>query len=381
MSETDTASVKSSDQILNSNVEPDAGLSSLFQSARISTPHSNRNIGFLDVAKEAEYYAMTHKRRGKAVIFNNKHFDAHTRLNERRGTEVDGAKLYQTLTILGFDTKVHEDLSASEMLKQSGSLIVNSILASLVNSPEQTRSKNSLVCFGYYDLFKNCDLHHDLIVGCDAEGRYGYLDGYRRFDRYDTINYIQRIPTSNVLIAIKSALMIIDNTHCLTDKGGLLYLYYNLYIDVDELPGICYGKENYEDADCFVCCILSHGDMGVLYGRDGKFPTDMMFSPFHGDACPSLAGKPKLFIIQACQGDKLDRGVTLMGSKDEADAGNQTYKIPIHADFLIAYSTVPGKWNAVMKFFYEKITTWLLYFISVIVFKKRDYEPVSYEFL
>lgn len=42
--------------------------------------------------------------------------------------------------------------------------------------------------------------------------------------------------------------------------------------------------------------------------------------------------------FQACQGDQLDGGITL---RTEVD-GHMSYKIPIYADFLISYSTVPG---------------------------------------
>ena len=48
-----------------------------------------------------------------------------------------------------------------------------------------------------------------------------------------------------------------------------------------------------------------------------------------------------LFGSQACQGDKLDGGIRLE-SRTEVDGNNMGYTIPIHADFLIAYSTIPG---------------------------------------
>ena len=34
-----------------------------------------------------------------------------------------------------------------------------------------------------------------------------------------------------------------------------------------------------------------------------------VWQPFTADRCPSLAGKPKLFFIQACQGNRMDKGV------------------------------------------------------------------------
>ncbi len=89
--------------------------------------------------------------------------------------------------------------------------------------------------------------------------------------------------------------------------------------------------------------------MGYIYARDCKYKLDNIWGYFTATQCPTLAGKPKLFFIQACQGDQLDAGVTLI-NRTETDSGDyaMSYKIPIHADFLIAYSTIPGKyweWN------------------------------------
>lgn len=51
-----------------------------------------------------------------------------------------------------------------------------------------------------------------------------------------------------------------------------------------------------------------------------------------------------MFFIQACQGDKLDGGVTLSRTETDGQSIN-SYRIPSQADFLIAYSTVPGNYN------------------------------------
>ncbi|CAL1295807.1 unnamed protein product [Larinioides sclopetarius] len=103
------------------------------------------------------------------------------------------------------------------------------------------------------------------------------------------------------------------------------------------------GKDDYKDDSCFVCCVLSHGEQGILYAADCQYKTEKVFAPFRGDVCPSLAGKPKLFFIQACQGDRLDCGVNVK-CRISSDSGDEkeTLRIPTHADFLIVYSTVPG---------------------------------------
>lgn len=100
------------------------------------------------------------------------------------------------------------------------------------------------------------------------------------------------------------------------------------------------SMEDHGQEDCILVSVLSHGELGILYASDQPYKPDRLWSHFTADKCPSLAGKPKLFFIQACQGDSLDHGVKMVTT--ESDAGATTYKIPSHADFLIAYSTVPG---------------------------------------
>lgn len=96
---------------------------------------------------------------------------------------------------------------------------------------------------------------------------------------------------------------------------------------------------DHTDYDCFVCLVLTHGDHGNLYAYDGRYAIDHLFNNFLADRCPTLIGKPKLFFLQACQGNRLDRGVVV--SVDALDSARY-FKIPTYADFLIAYSTLPG---------------------------------------
>lgn len=165
---------------------------------------------------------MTHPNRGKCVIFNNRHFAPHTKLSERRGTDLDADNLYYRFRELGFEPIIHHNMPRKAML--------------------------------------------------------------------------------------------------------------------DELERL--GQQDYSDDDCFVCCILTHGDRDVLYATDGKFPVDSVMDPFRGNVCPTLLGKPKLFFIQACRGDRLDEGTPAV--LETSDSPGQIYRIPTHADFLAAYSTVPG---------------------------------------
>ncbi|XP_062988757.1 caspase-7 [Elgaria multicarinata webbii] len=142
------------------------------------------------------------------------------------------------------------------------------------------------------------------------------------------------------------------------DAGDLQKCFRNMGFDVavyndlscDEMKTIL-GEaacENHSDAACFACILLSHGEEGLIYGTDKPMAIKELTILFRGDKCQSLVGKPKLFFIQACQGSEFDDGIqTDSGSSNdtlEMDA-NPTYKIPVEADFLYAYSTVPGYYS------------------------------------
>ncbi|KAJ8972474.1 hypothetical protein NQ314_000167 [Rhamnusium bicolor] len=102
---------------------------------------------------------------------------------------------------------------------------------------------------------------------------------------------------------------------------------------------------NYTDIEYHIkqVAVLSHGEMGIVYAKDTPYKPDYIWTVFTADKCPTLAGKPKIFFLQACQGDKLDGGINL---RTETDGEiHNTYRIPVQADFLIVYSTVKGYYS------------------------------------
>ncbi|XP_061421074.1 caspase-3-like isoform X3 [Lethenteron reissneri] len=117
------------------------------------------------------------------------------------------------------------------------------------------------------------------------------------------------------------------------------------------------SSEDHGTRACFVCAILSHGEEGVLYGTDGTLPVSILAEIFSEKHCPSLAGKPKLFFIQACRGSMFDEGVDHvdgLGRSDDTDNRGHSKPVEdsllprynvIQPDFLYAFSTVPGYYS------------------------------------
>ncbi|KAF7710142.1 caspase-6-like isoform X1 [Silurus meridionalis] len=104
---------------------------------------------------------------------------------------------------------------------------------------------------------------------------------------------------------------------------------------------------NHKDADCFVCIFLSHGKEGKIEAFDNQIGIKEITDLFRGDECKSLVGKPKIFIFQACAGEKHENAVTGMMAGDSDDdemveeAAN-IYTIPAGSDFIMCYSVAPG---------------------------------------
>uniref|UniRef100_A0A8C2C201 Caspase-8 n=1 Tax=Cyprinus carpio TaxID=7962 RepID=A0A8C2C201_CYPCA len=108
-----------------------------------------------------------------------------------------------------------------------------------------------------------------------------------------------------------------------------------------------FAKKDHTRMGAFVCCVLSHGEKGTVLGVDGK-GVEIRELTMPIAECQTLASKPKLFFIQACQGSVGQNGVWTADSPEnateeeyEADAYNPAYRfIPIEADMLIGMATV-----------------------------------------
>lgn len=67
-----------------------------------------------------------------------------------------------------------------------------------------------------------------------------------------------------------------------------------------------FAKMNHSTFDCVILAILTHGVEGALYGVDEKkLAVEDVFKYFDATRAPTLIGKPKIVILQACRGGRL----------------------------------------------------------------------------
>jgi len=89
------------------------------------------------------------------------------------------------------------------------------------------------------------------------------------------------------------------------------------------------AEKDFSSYDCFVCVIQSYGSKDGIYGKNDEVVNfEAITSPFICSQCPSLKGKPKIFLIEAFQrGDKVP------------DSDPSSRPTVSEGDFLINYAT------------------------------------------
>ncbi|XP_075612440.1 caspase-10 isoform X1 [Balearica regulorum gibbericeps] len=119
--------------------------------------------------------------------------------------------------------------------------------------------------------------------------------------------------------------------------------------EIKELMRTWQCWQDHKDRDCFICCILSHGESGAIYGKDEELVSiRMIMSHFTAKQCPQLAEKPKLFFIQACQGKDIQCPVYVEADAQIPDLSSMqqnispSESIPEEADFLLGMATIDG---------------------------------------
>ncbi|XP_062995573.1 caspase-3-like [Elgaria multicarinata webbii] len=98
-----------------------------------------------------------------------------------------------------------------------------------------------------------------------------------------------------------------------------------------------------EHGDCFVSIISSHGTEGIIFDCEGQ-PVQLtqIFKILSPQKCHKLAGKPKIFFIQACRGEDIEHGVCLQtdGAGPQSDCFSHYLSIPDNT--AVMFSCSPG---------------------------------------
>ena len=87
--------------------------------------------------------------------------------------------------------------------------------------------------------------------------------------------------------------------------------------------------------DSFVCCILSHGNTGEVFGSDSESVEYRVIKEYISKS-DILRSRPKLFFIQACQGKK--QGRQRLEDRLQKDDGD----ISEYSDFYMSCATLDG---------------------------------------
>ena len=102
------------------------------------------------------------------------------------------------------------------------------------------------------------------------------------------------------------------------------------------------ATKNASLVDGLIVCVLSHGHEGIVYGKN-SIPVRIKDIK-RIIASKLLLGKSKMLIVQACQGENLQKSVRKVSLKTEFDGPSQSTIISgsVFADFLTFWSTIEG---------------------------------------
>ena len=103
------------------------------------------------------------------------------------------------------------------------------------------------------------------------------------------------------------------------------------------------SEKDFTSYDCLFFVILSHGKQEGILGVDDK-PVSLaaITDMFTADKCQSLKGKPKVFIVQACRGDKDDFGAVVRDADQGPPRTAALQRTPVESDFLVCYACPLG---------------------------------------
>ncbi|XP_016051644.1 PREDICTED: caspase-14-like [Miniopterus natalensis] len=97
-----------------------------------------------------------------------------------------------------------------------------------------------------------------------------------------------------------------------------------------------------DEISCCLITLMSHGENGFIKIKgDHRVSLEDVFEMFNNKNCPALHEKPKIFIIQACRGERRDNGVETDDEPMDLDDISDRKRLPTFSDYFIIYPTQP----------------------------------------
>ncbi|XP_053077619.1 uncharacterized protein LOC106966703 isoform X4 [Acinonyx jubatus] len=125
-----------------------------------------------------------------------------------------------------------------------------------------------------------------------------------------------------------------------------------------------------DDVGCCLVTLMSHGEKGFIKMKDGeRVSLEDIFEMFNNKNCPALQEKPKIFIIQACRGEKRDNGVETDDEPMESDDVSEKRRLPTFSDYFIIYPTQADE---------AAVNTCVYIFGHMFLFSLGTYEEVEW---
>ncbi|XP_006129195.2 caspase-7-like [Pelodiscus sinensis] len=118
-------------------------------------------------------------------------------------------------------------------------------------------------------------------------------------------------------------------------------LHYDL--TAEEIEEIYQQESQEEHGDYFVSILSSHGEEGAIYDSEGQ-PVRLtrIFQLLSPQRCPALAGKPKIFFIQACRGSAMDEGVQLDTDSAGTSDDSVSHYLSLPESTAVMFACSPG---------------------------------------
>lgn len=137
--------------------------------------------------------------------------------------------------------------------------------------------------------------------------------------------------------------------------GFVIFYYEDIVVqELKELLERLVESDYLRRTDCLVFSLMTHGSHSggkehVQFTDGGYLEIQEIISRFYNDRCERLRGKPKVFILPYCRGNKPDRGVPISKPKNRVETDgsgvlvNADRNLSTKSDILICYGTVQGE--------------------------------------